>query len=302
MKVLPLEIHRKTDFISFCKKHRNEQDDSYLYDDDLNEFTPDDNNPTYILIDQDNSIVGAASMLLSQGYRKSLKSRFRIFHSTIKTIEAYKSMLDAVMNKLKYIREVFLFINEDNIIMRSILEELGFSTQRYAWLLRRSNQYTAPPFFPDCYTMKPFIKGKDEEAWCNISNKAFSIFNWHTDITPDSVKVDEASDFYIKDGMLMLWNGDTPVGIVTVGKDPYEGVVEIGPIAIIPEFQGMGLGRNLLRAALKIGEAAGFTTAVLSVNGENKRAADLYLSEGFQKESLMICYSKYLENISNIYL
>jgi mycothiol synthase len=302
MKVLPLEIHRKADFINYCKKYRNEQDNSYLYDDDLKEFTPDENNPTYILIDQDNSIVGAVSLLWNQEYRKSLRSRFRIYHSTIKTIEAYGCLLHAVMNKFKKTREVFLFINEDKILERNILEKLGFSTQRYAWLLRRFDQHTVLPIFPEGYAVKPFSKGNDEEAWCNISNKAFSIFNWHTDITPDSVKVDETSDFYIKDGMLMLWNGDTPVGIVTVGKDPYEGVAEIGPIAIMPEYQGKGLGRNLLRAALKISETAGFTTAVLSVNGENKRAADLYLSEGFQKESLMICYSKNLENISSIYL
>ncbi len=294
MKILPLEINRKQEFIDYCVTHRSEHDASNLYDEDLKYFTPNENNPTYILIDDNDTVVGAVSLLLGPKARKKGTSRFRILHSTITTTEAYKMMMDAISKHLDEINNIFLFVPEEKTCTRDILEELGFCVQRFAWILTRKNENVLPPIFPNDYVVKPLRKGKDEEAWCNISNAAFSIFSWHVDTTTESVLFDETSNTYIKDGILMLWHDQEPIGILRVEKDSDDNILEIGPIAILPAYQGKGLGRSLLRFGLEVGLKNGFKSAALSVNGENKKAADLYLSEGFEKETLIYCYEKSL--------
>lgn len=294
MKAITLENTRRNDFINYCVKYRFEHDSSFLYDDDLNDFMPGKENPTCILIDNNDNVIGAASLLLASQYKNKHRSRFRIFHSSVTTLEAYKLLLDTVIKDLDGIEDIFLFIPENKSDAGDILKKLDFSIQRYAWSLIRSNEDIPQPVFPDGYTVKPFRKGKDEIAWCNINNAAFSIFSWHTDITPERVKFDEAYDTYIYNGALMLWKDEEPIGIICVEKDPEDGMSEIGPIAILPQYQGKGLGRNLLRAGLEAGRSAGLPASVLSVNGDNEKAAALYFSEGFKKETLMICYNKKL--------
>lgn len=296
MRILPLEINRKQEFIDYCIAHRSEHDASSLYDEDLKCFIPNENNPTYILTDNNDTVVGAVSLLLSEESRKKGTVRLRILHSTIATTEAYQMMIDAISNHVDGIHNIFLFIPEEKTSTRDILEKLCFGVQRFAWILKRKNESILSPVFSNDYIVKPFRRGKDEEAWCDISNAAFSIFKWHVNIAAESLIFDETSDTYIQDGILMLWYGKEPIGILRIEKDPDDNVAEIGPIAILPAYQGKGLGRNLLRFGLEVGLRNGFKSTVLSVNGENQKAADLYLSEGFEKETLMYCYEKKFEN------
>jgi mycothiol synthase len=75
-------------------------------------------------------------------------------------------------------------------------------------------------------------------------------------------------------------------------SDEYEGspIVNIGPLAIIPEYQGRGLGRALLRASLSFAKEKGYSRTILCVNAENERAKALYLDEGFKQVEAVTCY------------
>lgn len=66
--------------------------------------------------------------------------------------------------------------------------------------------------------------------------------------------------------------------------------MNIGPLAIIPEYQGQGLGRLLLRASLQFAKEKGYHKTILSVNGENERAQALYVNEGFRQVEGVACY------------
>ncbi len=95
-------------------------------------------------------------------------------------------------------------------------------------------------------------------------------------------------------GLYLLWDGEVPIGILQIEAFSDENKAEIGPIAVLPRYQRMGLGRSLLRFGLNTAYAAEFETVELSVNGENDKAAALYKSEGFQQDTLMLCYAKNL--------
>ena len=63
MRVEVLKPERVNGFIEYCNKHRNEVDDSFLYEEDLKEFRPNAENPTYIVMDEQGDIFGAASLI-----------------------------------------------------------------------------------------------------------------------------------------------------------------------------------------------------------------------------------------------
>ena len=66
--------------------------------------------------------------------------------------------------------------------------------------------------------------------------------------------------------------------------------MNIGPLAIIPEYQGKGLGRILLRTILNFAKDKNYKRTILCVNAENERAKALYIQEGFKQVEGVVCY------------
>lgn len=294
MKLLKVDESSKGNFIEYCRKFGPEHDESFVMPDELNgkDFVPDDDNLSFMLVDERCSITGAVSLML-KNYRDAGRGRFRILHSVKDDFVLYKQMVDALLPCLQGVKDIYLFIPDDKPQVSSILERLNFKVQRYSCVLVRQNKSEVTPAFPGGYILKPFIKDKDEEAWCNIMNTGFAHLAGHVDTTPDMIRRNIESESYIDGGMQILWHEDKPVGVVRVTRDEEDGEIfgYIDHVALIPSYQGKGLGRNILRAGIEFAQKMGFPTTVLSVHGENTRAFNLYLSEGFEKQKVMICYN-----------
>lgn len=89
-------------------------------------------------------------------------------------------------------------------------------------------------------------------------------------------------------GIQLLLKGNEPIGpfFSEINED---GHLEIGPIAVLPRFQGHEFGRLLLRKALRLSLKHKLESA-LSVNAANEKALSLYLKEGFEKMYSKVCY------------
>ncbi|HMQ80917.1 MAG TPA: GNAT family N-acetyltransferase, partial [Ignavibacteria bacterium] len=70
----------------------------------------------------------------------------------------------------------------------------------------------------------------------------------------------------------------------------------IEAIGVAGDYQGKGLGKNLLRTGIQYAADSGSPGVMLSVNGENEKAADMYFREGFKKEALYKCYYLDMKN------
>jgi putative acetyltransferase len=57
-------------------------------------------------------------------------------------------------------------------------------------------------------------------------------------------------------------------------------------IGVHPAYQGIGLGRAMMEAAVAWAEDVGIERLELSVRGDNHRAIALYEAMGFERESL----------------
>lgn len=298
MRVAALETERVSDFVAYCKKHRSEVDDSYLYDFELREFAVDDENPTYLAINQQDEIIGAASLVIDDYHKRGKRARFRIFHCEIQDIQCYQQLLQAVLQHTTHLDKVFLFIPVVNKKLIEMIEGLGFFVGRYAFLLVREDLDVPVVELPEGYELRSFRPGQDEENWLTVRNAAFSTLKGsETPLTAEGVTKLLTDDDYLEGGMLILFDGEKPVGVIRGADDEYHDapIMNIGPVAILPEYQGRGLGRSLLRASLRFAKEKGYKRTILSVNGENERAQALYIQEGFNQVETVVCYQYFIK-------
>lgn len=294
MNIEILKEPRINDFINFCKKHRSNLDDSFLYDEDLEKFQPGNENPAYMVTNDNGDIIGAVSLIVDDYHKRGKKGRFRIMHAESCEKDDYALMLNAILTHTESLNKIFLFIKEENNKTAEILQELNFNIERYAVLLQREALDITPAFFPEGYSLKTFKPGEDENAWCEVRNAAFAnLAGSETPMTPDMVSKMLGSNNNLDGGMLILYHKDNPVGVIRASKEFENGETYtfIGPLAVKPEYQHIGLGKNLLRAALNYGKSQGMPKAMLTANADNIHALDLYFKEGFKKIECVVCYN-----------
>lgn len=293
MRVETLINDRIADFVAYCIKHRREVDESYLSDEDLRDFQPNDENPTYIAINEKGEIIAAASLVINDYLRSGRKARFRIFHSEVDNLRIMNELMQAILKHVNGLNHIFLFVQMTNKKQHSEMEALKFKIDRYAFFLVREDLPIPEINLPEDYKIRPFMPGKDEENWCKVRNISFATLRGsETPMSPDLIAKMLTDEDYIEGGMMLLYHQGKPVGVVRAAKDEYEGtpIINIGPLAIIPEYQGKGLGRSLLRVALQFAKEKGYKMTALSVNAENERAKALYLQEGFKEAEAVVCF------------
>ncbi|MCM1990971.1 GNAT family N-acetyltransferase [Oceanirhabdus seepicola] len=293
MRVEKIKTDKIQEFVEYCKSYREQVDDSFLYDEDLKSFIPDEENPTYILLNEQGMIIGTLSLMIDSYNRKGKKARIRIFHSMYRTRESYQMLLKASLKHLEGINRLYNFVNENNPEVIKILESLGFEIERYSYHLAREEDHIIKEAFPEEFELRTFQFGRDEEDWCLVRNSGFAkLAGSEIPITSEWVSGLEGDELILEGGMKLLYHKERPVGQVAISKE-YDNdklYTFIFSLCLIPEYQGKGLGRNLLRAAMNYGKSKGMPQAMLSVNAENDNALKLYLQEGFTKIETMGCY------------
>lgn len=299
MKVLALTEDLKESFFNFCRQNREVVDDSFLYENDLISFELTDENPTYIILNEQHSIVAAASLLLNDYYIRGKQARFRIFLSIEGKEEHYTALLEKIMQHTHQLKSIYCFVKTTQQTTMNILGELSFYIDRYAFALVRDTKQIGEWSFANGYTFRPFVSGQDEQHWCDVRNAAFSTLKGsETPITPKILQKSITNSSHIDGGMKMLFLEDVAVGVIGCENDELDGkpCMNIGPIAVLPAYQGKGLGRTMLRAALQFAAQNGYENVILSVNAENTNAKKLYIQEGFTELESVACYHYNLQN------
>lgn len=288
-----LKNDRLEEFVDYCRRHRREVDDSFLYEEDLQEFEPSAENPTYIFSNHKGRIIAAASLILDDYNRRGKKSRIRIFHSEVNDVSIYEKLLQALLQHSEGLEKIFLFVPKANRILSEYIVKLNFQAERYAYILLRENQEVPKSILPKGYWIRAFRPGIDERIWCEVRNAGFAkLQGSETPITPEMVTKWVSGEGYMEGGMMILFHKDKAIGVIMCEKDEYQDgpALLIGALAIIPEYQGKGLGRILLRVALQFAKVNSYNRTILSVNAENERAISLYLQEGFEEAEAYTCY------------
>ena len=87
-----------------------------------------------------------------------------------------------------------------------------------------------------------------------------------------------------KDGVkyFAAWLGERMAGFAAVGPTDITSEFKLHKLYVHPQFQGNGLGKGLLEAAMKCAQHHRATSLILSVNKRNHRALGAYRAWGFQ--------------------
>ena len=286
-----------TTFKAFCNRHKDHLDDSFLGEEELANFAPNDENPTVVGLRGD-TLSGAASLILDDYHVRGRRARFRILYSEDETPDSYAALLAPLRKYMEIwnrkrtgtepegLTHWFCFVRDGSDTQRICLEANGFRLYRTSHLLIRGEMAVPETILPEGVVIRPFQFGKDEEAYCRIRNAAFrNLLGAEAPLLPEDVANMAQDGDTLPGGIFLLEDHGTPVGIVRTAKDPgdaeNEAMVEIAPLAILPGHQGKGYGTLLLRHAIRHGRQLGFARAVLCVNAENTPALGLYLREGF---------------------
>ena len=291
--------------LAFCREHRSRLDESFLEDQELDAFVHDGENPTWLLR-EGGRLIGVGSLLLDDYHRRGRRARFRILYSETATPDAYRTLLIPMREAVCRLNRVpagdgamaithwFVFVREENLAHRACLEENGFRLFRTSHLLVRPELPVRPVVLPTGIDIRNFRFGEDETVYCGIRNEAFrNLQGSQTPLLPGDVAAMASDRQTLADGIFLLTFEGEPAGVVRtscdVAEDDGDAMLEIGPLAILPRFQGRGYGTLLLRHALAFGVGRGLSRAVLSVNAENTPALGLYLREGFVVDQGFLC-------------
>ena len=289
MTIKSLDAKCIADFTAYCRAHRADVDDSFLYEEDLNAFQPGEENPTAVAW-EDGRIVAVASILCNEYMRLGNRARFRIFHCEDRNASTYAALLQAVLPLVSGAHYLDCYAHQQDTPLRAALEAQHFVVERQSHLLQRKDLPVGEVLLPDGFTIAAYAPGADAAAWCAVRNVAFATLKGsETPITEEMADRRNASA--IPGGAMVLRFGPQAVGVVRADEDDIDGsIANIGPLAIAPDCQGRGFGRMLLRAALQNAKNQGYSRAVLCVNDENTRATALYLQEGFEIVETVVCY------------
>ncbi|MEI6876334.1 MAG: hypothetical protein WCL50_14525, partial [Spirochaetota bacterium] len=143
MSIEEVGSDNRSDFIDYCRKHRFDHDESWLSEHDLEAFDPAGSEDAALLFrDGSGRVRGAAALLLRPELRAAGKARFRILHVEAELGEGlvatiYRGFVDALAARAGKVEWLYLFLPEELGKPAAILQGLGFSVERYAWLLER---------------------------------------------------------------------------------------------------------------------------------------------------------------------
>jgi mycothiol synthase len=288
LRIESLTSDDRASFVAWATLHGAEHDDSFTLPADLAAF-PTEGEIAALAVDPHSGLVGVGSLMVD-GYREEGMARFRILHSVRQ--EAYGPLVAWILERVPPdVARVFLFLPDGSPVAR-LLEGVGFAPTRYAAILERppSEIPTAEP--PPGIAVRP-TDLRDARAWAHVANAAFDGYPGRYPMTAARAADLLGDERVVPGGSYLALRRVEPVGIVTVWRDANgDASAEIATLAVVPEAQGQGIGRSLLRAGIMAARAAGLENIGLSTSTTNEPALALYISEGFEVVERRVCWGK----------
>ena len=174
----------------------------------------------------------------------------------------------------------------------------GFAPVRELWRMRLTHPTGLPAAeLPPGVTIRPFVPGRDEEAWLAANAAAFADHPEQGAMTLSDLKARMAEDWFDPAGFLLAEreDGGGLVGFHWTKVHPRSGshpsIGEVYVVGVTPQAQGTGLGKALTIAGIKHLQDAGEHAIMLYVDADNGPAVGLYRKLGFTRWDADVMYA-----------
>ena len=147
---------------------------------------------------------------------------------------------------------------------------------------------------PAAYSTSAGTEWRD--AWVEVNARAFAGHPEQGAVTRADLDTLMREKWFDADDVLLAWDGgeadsDELVGYCWLKVEPDQREMgEFYVVGVAPEWQGRGLGRELVAAGLARLAERGIREASLYVEGDNAPALRLYRSFGFEQHSIDVQY------------
>ncbi len=198
-------------------------------------------------------------------------------------------------------RTVQVWAHGDLPAARALAARAGMTVVRELWQMRldpTAGSALTEPELPAGVTVRTFVPGADEDAWCRVNARAFASHPEQGRLTPADVDAREREPWFDPAGLLLAerdgvlvgsaWTKVHPAG--ALGAAP---VGELYALGIDPGAQGQGLGGTLTALALAHLRARGLRDVVLYTEADNTAAVRTYRRAGFTRSAVDVMYGSF---------
>ena len=210
-------------------------------------------------------------------------------------------------------RTLRLWSHGDLEAARALAQRRGYAKMRELWQMRRSLRPDAAALpnasLPEGFRVRPFVVGRDEEAWLRVNALAFVDHPEQGRMTRHDLDRRIAQEWFDPSGFILIEDvrGPSPVLVAShwtkvvpdgTGADdptapPAEtGAGEVYVVGVNPAYQGHGLGRTVTVLGLAHLRERGLSEAMLYVDADNRAAVATYSRLDFARTAVDIMYSR----------
>jgi mycothiol synthase len=173
----------------------------------------------------------------------------------------------------------------------------GFGPVRELWKMRMTTAGARLPEtgLPEGVSLRPFLPGKDEDAWLAVNRAAFAHHPEQGSLTRADLDARMEEDWFDPAGFLLAEDRDGRLlGFHWTKVHPRHGahpaIGEVYVVGVAPEAQGLGLGKALTVAGIRYLQELGLHAVMLYTDADNTAAVALYRSLGFTRWDMDVMY------------
>ncbi len=172
---------------------------------------------------------------------------------------------------------------------RGLADALGARPVRELLVLATDLTSSRPAAaMPAGVRLRPFVPGRDDEAWLALNARAFAHHPEQGRLTLADLRARQGEPWFDPAGLLLAERNGVLVG--TCWTKVVAGEGELYVVGVDPDAQGQGLGRALTAAGLQHLAGRDLRRAVLYVDGDNVAALRTYAAAGFVAEAIHVVY------------